>query len=570
MTVEPTTLHDRQQEIIRILRQQSSAKVTELAETLGVSKVTIRSDLESLEEEGFIERVRGGAILKDAYQILTPSLAERARVNEDAKHRIAKRAAELVQDGDLILLDDSTTAIYMVSHLKNKRNLTIVTNGVETALALSQQNTHTVILLGGVMHNNGASVVGAMGENNLSNLRIKLAFLSCTGFTPDVGMTHLDLQDAQIKRKMVDVAEQLIALVDSSKIGKTDLTPFAPTGKITHFITDTELDGAVKNDLLNDNVTITICGETTISTLAPTASRDKHYRIGFANLTEDQSEFAIDVRHGLEQAAREAGNINLIMADNRLDPEVALQVADQLVQSGVDLAIEYQINEQVGGMVSSKFNVAKIPVIAVDIPMVGATYFGVDNYHAGYMAGTALGEWIVDQWEHQVDHVIVLQHTKAAPLPATRINGQLEGLESVVGKLSQDMITVVDGGTTAAMCEEAMDNIFPNTPPYDYVAILSFNDNATIGAVRSAKKHQKKNNLAIVGQGADRLVRQEIRQPESPVIGATAFWPERYGEKLVKIATSILRGDSVPPAVYIDHVFLNSDNIDTYYPNEAS
>lgn len=569
MTAEPTTLHDRQQEIMRILRQQSSARVTELSETLGVSQVTIRSDLETLEEEGYIERVRGGAILKDAYQILTPSLAERARVNEAAKHRIARRAAELVQDGDLILLDDSTTAIYMVSYLKKKRNLTIVTNGVETALALSQHSEHTVILLGGVMHNNGASVVGPMGESNLSNLRIKMAFLSCTGFTPDIGMTHFNLQDAQIKRKMVDSAGQLIALVDSSKVGKTDLTPFAPTNKIVHFITDAELNNSVKSALLDAGVTITICGETTISSLTPTASHNKHFRIGFANLTEDQSEFAVDVRHGLEQAAREAGNFNLIMADNRLDPEVALKVADQLVVSGVDLAIEYQINEQVGGMVSSKFNVAGIPVIAVDIPMVGATYFGVDNYRAGYMAGTALGEWIIDRWNRHVDQVIVLQHGEAAPLPATRINGQLEGLESVLGKLPQDMITVVNGGSTASTFEEAMDHAFDDFPRNSHVALLSFNDNATMGALRSARKYGIFGNLAIVGQGADRLVRNQIRQQDSPVIGATAFWPERYGKKLIDIAARILRGDSVPPAVYIDHVFLNVGNIDTYYPDEV-
>ena len=569
MTAESTTLLQRQHEIIKILRQQSSARVTELSESLGVSQVTIRSDLEVLEEEGYIERVRGGAILKDTYQILTPALAERAKVNESAKYRIAKRAAEMVHDGDLILLDDSTTAIHMVPHLKKRKNLTIVTNGVETALALSQENTHTVILLGGVMHNNGASVVGSIGESNLSNLHIKMAFLSCTGFAPDLGMTHFDLHDAQIKRKMVESAEQIIALVDASKIGKTDLTPFAPIDKISHLITDEEPDTSVMNELYGTGITITICGETTISTLAPGATRNKHYQIGFANLTEDQSEFAIDVRYGLEQAAHQAGNINLIMADNRLDPEVALNVADQLVTSSVDLAIEYQINEQVGGMVSSKFNTAKIPVIAVDIPMVGATYFGVDNYRAGYMGGKALGKWIGDHWQGHVDHVIVLQYADAAPLPATRMKGQLEGLESVLVELPQDKITVVNGGTTANKFEQAVDGVFQQLNSSQRVAILSFNDNASIGALRAAQKYDRTENLVIVGQGADRLVRQEIRKANSPIIGATAFWPERYGEQLIEIAMRILSGDSVPPAVYIDHVFLDADNIDQHYPEES-
>lgn len=569
MTVEPTILHDRQQEIIRILRQHSSAKVTELSESLGVSKVTIRSDLEALEEGGYIDRVRGGAILKDSYQILTPSLAERARINEPAKYRIAKRAAEMVQDGDLILLDDSTTAIYMVPHLKNRRNLTIVTNGVETALALSQDDSHTVILLGGIMHHGGSSVVGSMAENNLSNLRIKMAFLSCTGFTADLGMTLSDLNAAQMKRKMVESAKQVIALVDSSKFGKIDLTPFAPINKISHLITDEELSDAIKDNLHQAGATITICGETTISTLAPIASSNKHYQIGFANLTEDQSEFAIDVRQGLEQAASHSGNINLVMADNRLDPEVALGVADQLVQSGIDLAIEYQINEKAGGVVSSKFNVARIPVIAVDIPMVGATYFGVDNYRSGYMAGTALGKWIQTHWDSHVDQVVILQFADVAALPATRINGQLEGLESILGTFPKDMITSVNGGASIALFEEAVDKVFRYISNDERVALLSFNDNATMGALCSAQNHHIEGNLAIVGQGADRSVRDQIRRPNSPLIGATAFWPERYGEKLIAIANSILRGDSVPPAIYIDHVFLNADNIDEHYPQET-
>lgn len=140
----PATLHDRQQEIVSILRQNSSAKVTELSQLLGVSKVTIRSDLDALEESGYIERIRGGAVLRDNYRILTPALAERAKVNEPAKERIARRAAEMIHDGDLILLDDSTTTMYMVPYLKKRKNLTIVTNGVETALALSQDRQHTL------------------------------------------------------------------------------------------------------------------------------------------------------------------------------------------------------------------------------------------------------------------------------------------------------------------------------------------------------------------------------------------------------------------------------------------
>ena len=574
MVAESVTLHDRQQEIIKILRRDSSAKVSDLSKSLGVSQVTIRSDLDGLEEEGYIERVRGGAVLKDGYQILSPTLAERAKVNEPAKYRIARRAAEMVQDGDLILLDDSTTALYMVPHLKKRKSLTIVTNGVETALALGQENSGekppTAILLGGVLHNSGASVVGSIGEANLRNLRIKKAFLSCTGFSLELGMTHHDLQEAHIKRQMVASTEQVIALVDASKFGKTDLTPFAFLENITHLVTDEDLEPSFLEALHHVGATVTVCGETTVSTLAPKRNQDAQYRIGFANLGEDRSEFAVAVRRGLERAAQEAGNIDLTMADNQLDAEVALGVADHLVASGVDLAIEYQIDEQVGSTVSSKFNDARIPVIAVDIPMVGATYFGVDNYRSGYMAGTALGEWTKRTWGGGLEHLLILQFERAAPLLAARIRGQIEGLEAVVGTLPAHVKSAINGGTTANTFEEAVYERLVKISDAERVAILSFNDNATMGAVKAARNLGRRENLVIVGQGADRQVRAEIRNDASPVMGATAFWPERYGDKLIELATAILHGEPAPPAVYIEHVFLGATNINQFYPEDEA
>ncbi len=563
------TTHDRHQEIIKIIRQKSSAKVADLSRSLGVSQVTIRNDLDTLEDAGYIERIRGGAVLKDDYNFLSPALAERAQINETAKNRIARRAAEMVADGDLILLDDSTTTIHMVPHLRARRNLTIVTNGVETALSLAQENVHTVILLGGILHNRGASVVGPLAERNLRDLHIKTAFLSCTGFSLELGMTQNNLQEAQMKRQMVASADQVVALVDASKFGKTDLTPFASINQVSHILTDQAIQPSVVNDLQHAGVTLTICSETTVSTFTPIRQSEGHYQIGFANLGEDQSVFAVDVRHGLEQAARKQGNVDLVMADNRLDGEVALKVADQLVADGVDLAIEYQIDDQAGGAVASKFNAAQIPVIAVDIPMVGATYFGVDNYLSGHMAGVALGEWILKHWKGQVDHVLVLQYSGAGSLPAARIRGQVDGLQEKLGKLSPQMMTYLNGGNTADSFEKLVANAL-DVLPFNYkVAMLSFNDNTTMGALHAAQNRGRETNLAIISQGADRQVRAEIRRRGSPMIGATAFWPERYGEKLMEIALRILRGEPVPPAVYVEHVFLDAQNIDDYYPDDG-
>ncbi len=563
------TAYERRQQILRILSRQPSAKVSELAKHLAVSTVTVRSDLETLETEGQVARVRGGAVLKDRYPIANPSLAARAEVNEDAKRRIARRAADMVEDGDRILLDDSTTAFYMVPHLRKRNALTIVTNGVETGLALSRDTSHKVILLGGVLHGGGSSVTGALGESNLRTLHIETAFLSCNGLSIQGGMTLVDLQDAQLKRQMIASSDRVVALVDASKFGKTDLAPFGRVDQLAHVLTDSEVEARYVEEVRRMGVPVTVCGENTVSTYMPLQQDDGHYRIGFANLSEDQSFFAVDVRHGLEQAARRQGHIDLVMADNRLDGEVALKMAERLVEKEVDLAIEYQIDEQMSGLVASKFHAANIPVIAVDIPMVGATYFGVDNYRAGYMAGVPLGRWIAETWRGPVDHVLVLQSERAGSLPAARIRGQLEGLRSALTDLPPEKIIYIDGGTTAAVFEQGVRQALQPLPARCKVALLSFNDNATVGALRAVRAMRRAANVVMVGQGAGRQVRQEIRRPGSPLIGATAFWPERYGQRLLDLALKLIQGEAVPPAVYIDHVFLDAANIDHYYPGDG-
>ena len=332
-------------------------------------------------------------------------------------------------------------------------------------------------------------------------------------------------------------------------------------------LTDSGVDREFVQELRRTGVTVSVCGENTVSSYVPVNQDDGHYRIGFANLGEDQSVFSVSVRHGLEQVAHTLGNIDLIMADNRLDGEVAMKVADRLVTENIDLVIEYQIDEYVGGLVASKFHEAKIPVIAVDIPMVGATYFGVDNFRAGQMAGVALGQWIEQHWQGRVDRVLVLLH-KQAGLCRPPVCGDNGKACSPCYPICRRIRSYIAMTVPRVNFEQAVNQAIQSLPTTHNVAILSFNDNATMGALHAVRSLGREKSVAIVGQGADRQVRKEIRAADSPVIGATAFWPERYGQTLIELAIKILQGEPVPPAVYTAHVFLDAANIDHYYPDD--
>ncbi len=561
------TTFERRQRILELLRDQPGIKVTDLAQRLDVSEGTIRNDLSALEKEGLLRRVRGGAVLRQSHRFVSSSFAARVQVNAEAKQCIARRAADMVEDGDSILMDASSTVFAMVPHLEGLRNLTVVTNGIEIALAMAR-NSHSVILVGGMVHSDGASVVGHLGEKILRDLHIKTAFVSCSGFSVGVGMTEIDIQEEPIKRQMIRSAERVIALIDSSKFGKVDLTSFASVDQIAHILTDSRLDARFIDQLRQTDVVLTVCGEQTASRFTPWREENAHFKIGFANLGESMP-FAIDVRRGLEQAAQEASNVDLIVADNQLDGSVALQVADRLIAKGVDLAIEYQIDEKVGGLIMNKFNQAGIPVIAVDIPMVGATYFGVDHYRAGHMAGVALGQWLAKHWNGSFDRLIILEEQRPGALPAARIQGQLDGLQEIVDQVPSSKIIYLDSGNTTEISQANMLETLRRLPNERRLAIISFNDDAAFGAISAARKLGREADVVIVGQGADRIVRKEIRNPGSRLIGSTAYWPEQYGKKLIDVSLRILRGEPMPPAVYNKHIFITAVNIDEYYPHSG-
>jgi DeoR/GlpR family transcriptional regulator of sugar metabolism len=157
----------------------------------------------------------------------------------------------------------------MIPYLQRLRNLTIVTNGIEAGLALAKNSSHTVILVGGVLRPDGTSVVGHLGAKILEDLHIKTAFVSCSGLALEAGLTEIDIQEVLIKRKMIGCAERVVALVDSSKLGRVDLTSFANLEQVSHIITDSDVEPRFIQQLRQTCTDITVCGEETASSFNP-------------------------------------------------------------------------------------------------------------------------------------------------------------------------------------------------------------------------------------------------------------------------------------------------------------
>ena len=232
---------ERQEEIARMIQDLGRVRVTDLATRFGVSSVTIRKDLLVLESEARLVRTHGGAIAPRVGNRPEPAFEVRERLQRDEKARIGEAAAALINDGDSVVFDASTTALYVARHLKTRgawHQLTLITNSIRIALELAGHPGITVLLLGGRVRVEALSVIGPLGDGVFRRVNVQKAFVGAIGLTMDAGLTDAMEEEAQIKRSMVTAAREVYALVDHTKWGRTASATFCRIDRLTAVITD--------------------------------------------------------------------------------------------------------------------------------------------------------------------------------------------------------------------------------------------------------------------------------------------------------------------------------------------
>ncbi len=231
----------RRRDILKMITAQGVSTIPELSQKYGVSEMTIRRDLKSLEESGQLQATYGGAVtLPEKPEQVESTYLVKARLNIEQKTRIARYAAEhFVDDHDIIVLEPGTTVTAMVPFLMAKQDLTVVTNGLYTANALQSLLAQaTVICTGGILRNVSFSFVGPVAEGFFQQFYARTLFLSGIGFTLDAGITDPQMIDTQVKKAMIARSDRVIVLIDSSKFGIKSLTPVIDVKDIDILITD--------------------------------------------------------------------------------------------------------------------------------------------------------------------------------------------------------------------------------------------------------------------------------------------------------------------------------------------
>ncbi len=246
----------RREKILEILARDGQVYVTQLSELLKTSVVTIRSDLDSLEQEGLLERIQGGAV-QTAFGYYNHEFLRNKQINADAKHRIGQTAATIVQDGDTLFMNGGTTTYYTALALKKRKNLIVVTNSITVAIELGLYPTFTVLLLGGEINPHYSFTCGTEALDQLRRYRATHAILSVDGICGN-GISTVHPEEATIARTMIECAKSTIVVGDASKVGKESFMSIGSLKEIKHFITESTADQKLLGEFEANGISLSL------------------------------------------------------------------------------------------------------------------------------------------------------------------------------------------------------------------------------------------------------------------------------------------------------------------------
>ena len=239
---------ERQKNILEVLKRDGIVKVNLLSGEYGVSEETIRRDLQKLEAEGHLFRTYGGAYLSGGVNPDIP-VDVREEFLVQGKSDIAERCLPLIEAGDTIMLDCSTTALHLARRLAGFSRLTVITNSVKIVSALAEQEHIKVLCCGGTLRARSLSFVGPDAERTLENYYADKAFVSCTAVDVTRGLTDTNEMEAQIRRKMFQRASRKILIADTTKFNNTSFAVICPLSEVDMVVSDQRIDESFERAL---------------------------------------------------------------------------------------------------------------------------------------------------------------------------------------------------------------------------------------------------------------------------------------------------------------------------------
>lgn len=280
-------------------------------------------------------------------------------------------------------------------------------------------------------------------------------------------------------------------------------------------------------------------------------SRPRRLRFGFAMQSADMP-FSVAVAQSVTAAAAASG-VELLILDNKFDPDVAIQNAEEFVAKRVDLVLEFQVEEEVAPRIAHIFRRAEIPLIAIDVPHPNSTYFGVDNFEAGQEMGAILARHALRRWNGVVERVIGVGFREAGSFVQSRITGAFDGIRELLPDLAAQQFRQVEGRGMREASRKAMLDVLKDHRPGERILVAAATDSSALGVLQAARELGCEQDMAIAGQDCIPEALEEIRTGTSALVGSISHEVETYGPRLVQLGIALLRGNIVPPYNYVPH-----------------
>lgn len=250
-------IEERRQHILALTQQNGRVIVEDLSRDLGISRITIRKDLDYLQAKGLLLRTHGGALPPPSSALFDPTLQEKEAEHSKEKQRIAEAAVAMIQEGQCILLDSGTTTTAIAKALKKFARLTVITNAVNIAAELSATEFE-VILTGGTLRKNSFSLVGPLAEEVLGEIHADVLFLGVDGFDLEAGLTTPNLMESRVNRAMVKASTTTVVVCDSTKFRRRSLSKIVGPSAIHQIITDSSLPEATAAAIRDLGIRLTL------------------------------------------------------------------------------------------------------------------------------------------------------------------------------------------------------------------------------------------------------------------------------------------------------------------------
>lgn len=252
---------ERQHMIIDIINREKAVKVVDLSKQFGVTEETIRRDLEKLAKKGIVKKTYGGAILMshiDEKENEDPSFDHRVKENTTSKAKIGRVIAQLLEEGETIALDSSTTCLEVAKQLPEHKRLTLITNGIGAITTLSEYEGITVISTGGTLKSASLSLIGPTAKNNIMSYYADKAIISCKGIDLDRGVMESNELEKEIKQSLIAIAKEIILAVDHAKVNKSSIHKLMELHQVDYIVTDAPLNPEWQDVCLKNHIKVII------------------------------------------------------------------------------------------------------------------------------------------------------------------------------------------------------------------------------------------------------------------------------------------------------------------------